>query len=112
MHADELAHLKVLYIGTERASDYVGFLKGKVARVEAMARSKFKPQDAAPFDVVLLDWPQSQENREMRQLVAPLGARPDWGKPTVLLGQRGTQPRRRLEAEGGLRMHVSRSVGL
>jgi hypothetical protein len=88
-HADALAHLKVLYIGTERASDYVGFLKGKVARVEARERSKFKPQDAAPFDVVLLDWPQSPENREMRKLAAPLGARSDWDKPTVLLGSAG-----------------------
>jgi hypothetical protein len=87
--ADELANLKVLYVGTDRASDYVNFLRGKVARVDSMTQSHFKPQDAVPFDVVLLDWPQSQENRDMRQLVSPLGTRNDWHKPTLLLGSAG-----------------------
>jgi hypothetical protein len=88
-HADELANLKVLYVGTERPSEYVDFLKGRVARVEAISRSKFKPRDATPFDVVLLDWPQSEETREMRKLASPLGTRKDWNKPTVLLGSAG-----------------------
>jgi hypothetical protein len=101
-HADELANLKVLYVGTERASDYVNFLTGKVARIDSMMQSKFKPQDAVPFDVVLLDWPQSQENREMRQLVSPLGARNDWNKPTVLLGSAGLNLAVAWKLKGGI----------
>jgi hypothetical protein len=86
--ADELAPLKVLYVG-ERGSDFAGFLKGKVGAIQTVQRSEFQPKDAASFDVVLLDWPQSEETREMRKLVSPLGARKDWAKPTVLLGSAG-----------------------
>jgi hypothetical protein len=88
-HATDLAELKVLYVGSERFSDYVDFLKGKVAQVESIRRKDFQLQDAAPFDVVLLDWPQGEETREMRKLTSPLGAREDWVKPTVLLGSAG-----------------------
>ncbi len=87
--ADELAHLKVVYVGSERASDYVDFLKGKVARIEAIKRSEFKPKDAQPFDVVLLDWPQGQEAQQLRWSTSPLGERDGWTKPTVLLGSAG-----------------------
>ncbi len=45
--------------------------------------------DAAPFDVVLLDWRQGEETREMRKLRSPLGKREDWNKATVLLGSAG-----------------------
>lgn len=89
IHAKELAELKVLYVGSERASDYVEFLTGKVNRIEAKSRADFKVGDATPFDVVLLDWPQSEETREMRKLTSPLGARDQWNKPTVLLGSAG-----------------------
>jgi hypothetical protein len=87
--AEELRDLKVLYVGSERASAYVGFLSGKVARIEARSRQDFQPRDAAPFDVVLLDWPQGEETREMRKLKSPLGRREEWEKPTVLLGSAG-----------------------
>jgi hypothetical protein len=87
--ADELAHLKVVYVGSERAADYVDFLKGKVARIEAIKRSEFKPKDAQPFDVVLLDWPQGQEAQQLRWSTSPLGERDGWTKPTVLLGSAG-----------------------
>jgi hypothetical protein len=38
--AEELRDLKVLYVGSERASAYVGFLSGKVARIEARSRHR------------------------------------------------------------------------
>ena len=88
-HAAELAELKVLYVGAERIADYVDFLRGKVAQVESIRRKDFQLPDAAPFDVVLLDWPQGEETREMRKLTSPLGAREEWVKPTVLLGSAG-----------------------
>lgn len=84
----ELTGLKVLYVGSERPSEYVEFLKGKVATVEARSRESFQPRDAARFDVVLFDWPQGEETREMRKLKSPLGTREGWNKPTVLLGRR------------------------
>lgn len=87
--AAELSELKVLYVGSERSSDYVSFLKGKVARIEEESRESFKPGDEARFDVVLFDWPQSNATREMRKLKSPLGTRDAWNKPTVLLGSAG-----------------------
>jgi hypothetical protein len=50
----ELTGLKVLYVGSERSSEFVEFLKGKVATVEAKSRESFQPRDAARFDVVLV----------------------------------------------------------
>ena len=38
---------RCLYVGSERASAYVGFLSGKVARIEAKSREAFKVRDAA-----------------------------------------------------------------
>jgi len=87
--ANELRELKVLYVGTERASAYIDFLSGKVAKIEAKRREAFKVGDAAAFDVILLDWPQGEETREMRKLKSPLGGRDEWEKPTVLLGSAG-----------------------
>jgi hypothetical protein len=88
-HAAELAELKILYVGSERASDYLTFLKEKVALVEVKRRESFQPKDAGRFDVVLFDWPQGEETREMRKLRSPLGTREEWNKPTVLLGSAG-----------------------
>lgn len=88
-HAADLANLRVLYIGSERADDYVGFLKDHVRQVDAKSRADFRPSDAEAFDVVLFDWPQSEETREMRKLASPLGTRDEWKKPTVLLGSAG-----------------------
>ncbi len=87
--AKELRELKVLYVGSERASAYVDFLSEKVAQIEARSREAFEVRDAAPFDVILLDWPQGEETREMRKLKSPLGSRDAWEKPTVLLGSAG-----------------------
>jgi hypothetical protein len=87
--ADELRDLKVLYVGSERASAYVGFLSGKVAQIEAKSREAFEVRDADAFDVILLDWPQGEATRDMRKLRSPLGGRDGWEKPTVLLGNAG-----------------------
>jgi len=87
--AKELSELKLLYVGKERSGEFVDFLKPKVARIETRDRSNFKPAEAAAFDVVLLDWPQSEETREMRKLTSPLGRREEWTRPTVLLGSAG-----------------------
>jgi hypothetical protein len=84
----ELSELKVLYVG-ERTTEFVAFLKHNVAEVQSRDRHGFNPADAAPFDVVLLDWPQGEETREMRKLTSPLGARDAWNRPTVLLGSAG-----------------------
>jgi len=87
--AKELKELKVLYVGSERPEQFLPFLKQHVAQVQSRNRSGFVPADAAAFDVVLLDWPQSGEISEMRKLKSPLGRREDWNKPTVLLGSAG-----------------------
>ncbi len=81
----ELSQLNVLYVGSERTSDYVDFLQAHVANLDAQSRADFKPESAEPYDVVLLDWPQSEETREMRKLTSPLGTRDGWKKSTVLL---------------------------
>jgi hypothetical protein len=87
--AKELSELTVLYIGAERTAEYVSFLKHNVARVESKDRHVFRPADAEAFDVVLLDWPQNEETRDMSKLRSPLGERAQWHKPTVLLGSAG-----------------------
>jgi hypothetical protein len=92
VRATDLDKLKVLYIGdtgTPRAQQFTGFLAKNVGRLEAASRKDFKPADAAEFDVVLLDWPQSQTAREERKGQSPLGDRAAWNKPTVLLGSAG-----------------------
>jgi hypothetical protein len=88
--AAELNKLKVLYVGepgTARASQFASFLKTNVAQLETASRATFKPQQAASFDVVLLDWPQSGTPRDTTR--SPLGERSAWTKPTVLLGSAG-----------------------
>ncbi len=87
--AAELADLKVLYVGSERPADYVNYLKGKVALIEAIPRESFKKSDADRFDVVLLDWPQNGSANGLRTVSSPLGKREEWNKPTVLLGSAG-----------------------
>ena len=90
--AADLAKLKVLYIGdpgAPRAQHFTGFLGKNVGQVEAASRDNFKPADADAFDVVLLDWPQSNSAREERKGRSPLGERAAWSKPTVLLGSAG-----------------------
>jgi hypothetical protein len=89
LHAKPLSELEVLYVGSERSEQFTRFLNGKVAQIETRERRGFNPGDAEPFDVILLDWPQGEETREMRKLTSPLGRRDAWHKPTVLLGSAG-----------------------
>lgn len=100
--AKDLSELKLLYVGSERTGDFVAFLKSKVAQIESRPRAAFKVTDATPFDVVLLDWPQGDETREMRSLVSPLGRRDDWAKPTVLVGSAGLNLAVAWQMKGGI----------
>ena len=91
--AVDLDKLNVLYVGeapnTTRAKQVTEFLQKNLGRIEAVSRQGFKQEQAASFDVVLLDWPQSDKTEQERQQGSPLGARASWTKPTVLLGSAG-----------------------
>lgn len=89
IHAKELGELSLLYIGKERTSHYVDFLKANVAHVETRDRGEFDLAAADSFDVVLLDWPQSGKISEKAKVMSPLGERSAWHTPTVLLGSAG-----------------------
>lgn len=102
VHAKALADMKVLYVGRERADQFVPFLKENVAQVEAADRGGFKAADATDFDVVLLDWPQGGESSDLKKLASPLGARDAWSKPTVLLGSAGLLVAASWETRGGI----------
>ena len=89
-HAAELAELKVLYVGSGTRLRIRRVLEGEGGDWSRRgAGSPSSPEDAARFDVVLFDWPQGEETREMRKLKSPLGTREGWNKPTVLLGSAG-----------------------
>ncbi|GAA4454498.1 hypothetical protein [Novipirellula rosea] len=87
--AKELAELRVVYVGSERANEFVDFLRQHVADVHSVDRDEFNPADGDKFDVVLLDWPQSSDARLTRTQSSPLGPRENWSRPTVLLGSAG-----------------------
>jgi hypothetical protein len=87
--AKDLKDLSVLYVGSERSNEFVPFLKHNLARAETRSRQDFKMPDAASFDVVLLDWPQTGKPEDFPPKFSPLGKREDWTKPTVLLGSAG-----------------------
>jgi hypothetical protein len=90
--AVELRDLKVLYLGnatSARAADFKAFLSTNVARVDVAWRATFDPVLASQFDVVLLDWPQSESKGQFPPKKSPLGERNAWTKPMVLLGSAG-----------------------
>jgi hypothetical protein len=90
--AVELRDLKLLYVGnatSTRAADFKAFLCTNVAQVEVTARAGFDPAQASEFDVVLLDWSQSESRGEFPPKKSPLGTRDAWTKPMVLLGSAG-----------------------
>src|SRR5688572_7385917 len=94
--AADLDKLKVLYLAdtnsqrVQRTQHFEGFLRENVAQVKIMPSTVFKQSDAEGFDVVLLDWPQSNTARDERKKgSSPLGERSTWAKPTVLLGSAG-----------------------
>jgi hypothetical protein len=105
LHAAPLAQLKVLYIGdasSPRAREFQGFLQTNVAKVEVTRRKGFDPKQAAPFDVVLLDWPQGQSGEEFPPVSCSLGERAAWNKPTVLLGSAGLHVAIAWKGRGGV----------
>jgi hypothetical protein len=91
--AAELDKLRVLYVGepadSARARQVRTFLSTNVARIGQVDRRSFKQDQAADFDVVLLDWPQTDKTEQERKRGSPLGKRSTWTKPTVLLGSAG-----------------------
>ena len=86
--ADAALPQRVLYIG-HRGADFEPLLKRNFSQAQIVSRDELKPAAANGFDVVLLDWPQSEEARSERLGKSPLGTREAWGKPTVLLGSAG-----------------------
>jgi len=103
--AADLDKLKVLYLrdsGDARPQHFEGFLRENVAEVKMIARTAFKQSDAEGFDVVLLDWPQSDAAQNDRKTGrSPLGDRATWSKPTVLLGSAGLNLAAAWKVRGG-----------
>jgi hypothetical protein len=91
--AVDLDKLNVLYVGeppsSVRAKQVTTFLEKNCGRTEAVARKGLRPEQTEGFDVVLLDWPQSDKTEQEREQGSPVGARSNWSKPTVLLGSAG-----------------------
>ncbi len=102
--ATELRDLKVLYVGNskaQRASEFRTFLGTNVAQVAVAERDGFDPARARKFDVVVVDWPQSERGGDSPPRKSPLGNRADWGTPTVLLGSAGLHMAMVWDVKGG-----------
>ncbi len=91
--AGNVEKIKLLYVGeptnSARAKQVVSFLQKNTGQTEAVDRRGFRPEQASGFDVVVLDWPQSDNTDQEWKRPSPLGARSSWNKPTVLLGSAG-----------------------
>jgi hypothetical protein len=90
--AAELRDLKVLYVGNataKRASEFRTFLSTNVGQVAVAERNGFDPSRARDFDIIVMDWPQSERGGTFPPRKSPLGDRADWGAPTILLGSAG-----------------------
>lgn len=90
--------LRVLYLARDndeaREEAFTEFLTANFVQSSVVKRSDFQPETADQFDVVLLDWSQSEVVRPAdfnapRDYPSPLGERADWTVPTVLLGSAG-----------------------
>jgi hypothetical protein len=104
--AAELSDLKVLYVGNirvPRAAQFQAFLNTNVARVELAERVGFDPARARGFDVVLLEWPQSesQGEGEFPPKKSPLGPLAEWSTPIILLGSAGLHVAILWDVKGG-----------
>jgi hypothetical protein len=85
--------LKLLYatnfpnnMSTPRTKEYVEFLKTYFTNVDAIDIAKLKPNDAAPYDVLLIDAePGEKSVLDVPQLDLPQ----DFSKPTLTLGVMG-----------------------
>ena len=90
MAAEPRVPLKVVYLGNEgtpRAAEFVDFLRTRFEQVGERKRDDLDLESVGAFDVVLLDW--SQSDTPLEKAVSPLGPRADWSKPTVLFGIAG-----------------------
>ncbi len=102
--AAELRDLKMLYVGNAklpRAAEYRAFFATNVAQITVAERVGFDPAQAKDFDVVLLDWPQSERDPGFPAVKAPLGERKEWTKPTVFLGSAGLNLAAVWDVKGG-----------
>ncbi len=102
--AAELRDLKVLYVGNAklpRAAEYRAFFATNVAQITVAERVGFDPAQAKDFDVVLLDWPQSERGPGFPAIKAPLGERSTWTKPTIFLGSAGLNMAAVWDVKGG-----------
>lgn len=100
----ELRDLKVLYVGntnSPRAAEFKAFLSTNLAACALAPRSSFDPAMAKNFDVVLLDWPQSESRGAFPPRQSPLGERNTWTTPTVLLGSAGLHMAIVWDVDGG-----------
>jgi len=82
--------LRVLYLGNEgnpRATQFVEFLQTRFEQAAGKNRDDLDLDSVDEFDVVLLDWSQSDTKSD--KAVSPIGPRDGWSKPTVLLGSAG-----------------------
>ena len=87
--AKSLSELRILYVGSERSTEFIAFLKPQFHQVEGRTTENFNFTNAEPFDVVLLDWPHGEEVHSLTEPASPLGQRDVWHKPTVVLGIAG-----------------------
>ncbi|MBI4661792.1 MAG: hypothetical protein HY735_23465 [Verrucomicrobia bacterium] len=104
LRAADLSQLKVLYVGdaaSPRAADFKAFLELNAGQAAVANRNGFDPRQAAGFDVVLLDWPQTGQQLDSPSHKSPLGPRDQWVKPTVLLGSAGLNLAVAWMAKGG-----------
>jgi hypothetical protein len=100
----ELRELKVLYVGDaggRRTAAFQAFLKPNVGKVDIAPRSNVTPEQVQDYDVVLLDWHQSNRPQGTDPKQCPLGAREAWTKPTILLGSAGLNLAMVWEVKGG-----------
>jgi hypothetical protein len=82
--------LRVVYLGNEntpRATEFVDFLRTRFEQVAERNRDDLDLDSIGAFDVLLLDWSQSDSGSA--KAVSPLGSRDRWSMPTVLLGSAG-----------------------
>lgn len=93
VEAPKKVALRVLYVGTKdsaRSKDFAAFLAERFESSGTADRDAFDPKTAAGFDVVLLDWSQSDKHGlETAKMKSPLGDLAGWTKPTVLYDSAG-----------------------
>ena len=88
--ADGKIPLRVLYLARsdpERSKSFRELFEQHFQTAAVVRREEFVPSQASEFDVVVLDWSQSE--RASGQYASPLGDLENWSTPTVLLGSAG-----------------------